>query len=230
MLDQLLVRGQDDLVLEIALLLPADHRVDEDAVGEGQGRLLHVFVPDMGCVPGLEGDHRLPALFLEQDPRFLGAELVAVERRRRDLDQVERAGQEDILHPGDLGHSGMGPVHGQENLLGQLILARIRYFSSRWRTATGRPLSFPEKDVLPFLEPGGLLRGGVQDDRDRPGEVVRQAHLVENVPVIGLAHEALERREDAGGDILDIGNRLVVDRQLGQALGPQPGCLSGIPR
>ena len=127
-LDQLIVGGQDDLVLEIALFLPADDRVDENAVGEGQGRLLHVFVADMRGVPGLEGDDRLPAFFPEQYPRLLGAELVPVKRRRRNLEKVQRSGQKDILHRGDLGHSRMGPVHGQEDFLGQLVFVVLIFF------------------------------------------------------------------------------------------------------
>jgi len=47
MADGLLVGGQDDFILEIALLLPADDGVDEQAVGEGQGGLLDVFVAEV---------------------------------------------------------------------------------------------------------------------------------------------------------------------------------------
>ena len=81
--DGLLVGGQDDLVLEVALLLPADDGVDEQAVGEGQGGLLDVFVADVGGVARLEADDRPPALGFEQDPGLLGRELVAVEGGRR---------------------------------------------------------------------------------------------------------------------------------------------------
>src|SRR4030042_631819 len=55
-----LVGLQYHLVREVPRLLPASEGVDEEAVHEGQGRLLDVLVAEVGRVPSLEPRHGPP--------------------------------------------------------------------------------------------------------------------------------------------------------------------------
>ncbi len=71
--------------------------------------------------------------------------------------------------------------------------------SSTSSTATVRPVLVGERDAVALRR----LRHG-EADRQRPGQAEREPHLGDDPLVVGLAHEALERRERARGDHVEV--------------------------
>ena len=72
--------------------------------------------------------------------------------------------------------------------------------SSTSRTATGAAGLVGERDAV-------AGRRGVDGEADgkRPRQAAREVHLLDDALVVGLAHEALERRERARGDHVEVG-------------------------
>jgi len=77
-----------------------------------------------------------------------------------------------------------------------------------------------EGDFLPFVN--AVQLGYRQGDRDRPDQPVCQPHIVQHAVIIGLAHEAVERRESAKGQQFQVAQ--TARRQL------QGGSLAGAAR
>ena len=75
--------------------------------------------------------------------------------------------------------------------------------------------------VVPLeREPVGCRAlGRRQRHGDRPWETGLEVHLVDDPVVVGLAHEAGERRERARGDHVEVGRLLLGQPELRQALG-----------
>ena len=65
--------------------------------------------------------------------------------------------------------------------------------------ASGRPSA----SVRQTASPAGRSVDG-EGDRQRPRQAAREPHLVDDAPVVGLAHEALEGRERARGEHVEI--------------------------
>ena len=68
-----------------------------------------------------------------------------------------------------------------------------------------------------------------QGDRQGPERAVGQPHLGDDPLVVGLAEEALQRREAADGEQLEVAEPPLVERQAGEVLGGRLH-LGGAPR
>jgi len=66
MLDDGLVGPQDHIIPEVPRLLLPDDRLDEQTVEEPQDGLLHVLVPRVRHIAGLERAHGVPAALRER--------------------------------------------------------------------------------------------------------------------------------------------------------------------
>jgi len=80
-----------------------------------------------------------------------------------------------------------------------------------------------QRDLLALaqLVGGGAAHG--QRDRQRPRKPVGQAHLAQHGPIVGRAHEPLQRAVGADGQELEIGHHPGVERDPLQRRGARLG-------
>ena len=69
-----------------------------------------------------------------------------------------------------------------------------------------------EGDLLTFADRVGGPAPDGEGDRQGPGQPVREAHPMQDGPVVLLAHESLERAVGAHGEQLEIGHHPGVER------------------
>ncbi len=80
-----------------------------------------------------------------------------------------------------------------------------------------------QRDRAAGLDAGRELLADVERDRHRPQRAVGQAHVVDDAVVLGLRQKALERRERAVQQQLDVAHLPV--RQVPRDIVPSPGLL-----
>ena len=157
--------------------------------------------------------------------------LAEVGARRRRLVVVRREQRRLLARPARSCRRGSGPpsdyelrharvlvVVGAVDVLG---LARLSRRRSPRRSMTACSVAFEvERGVGALAEPGGDVARRRQRHRNGPGQPVGQPPLADHALVVGAAHEALERRERADGDHLEVGELAHVQldaRQLERA-------------
>jgi hypothetical protein len=195
-----------------------------DLVDRPLGQLL---MDTVERVARLEGDDVLAAR-LRQNLPYLGrgaAQLAEVVVPGK-LQHPQRAGGVEAAPARHLVHERVLRILRAEDALGQLgwvpgveLLDRHDRQEVVHRVAQG--------DVGADLQPG--VRRDRKGDRHREEGAIRQAHLVQDAAEIGLAHEAVERREGARCQQFQIadhargelqgGERAGVGARLGQLLG-----------
>ena len=202
--------------LKSPFFLLADDGVDENAVDEGQGGLLDVFVADMGRIPRLESDDRPPALLFEQDPGLLGESFHRSNGRGGPRQRSILPARRTSFIPMTLATPGWAGSDVPKTCwaIFLLVVANISLRDAGWPPA--RPSALIRRTSLPVLSGVGRVFVDVQDDGDRPGQVVGQAHLVEDVPEIPFAHEPFQGRIDARGQVFDVRDGLRIELQPGK--------------
>ena len=156
-------------------------------------------------VAGLEGDDLPPAalgeLLAELGRRVAQRAIVVVQRRLQRLDLAADVDRLALVH--QVADGRVRLVVGAEDGL-------------RFGLAVGSPdvfdvdhgehhaLGVAQRDLVALLELVGEFLGDVERDRHRPERAVLEPHLVADRVVVGLAHEAGERREAAVAQELEV--------------------------
>ena len=197
---QRLVAADAGVMVDVARLGHADDRVHEQVglffLGGAERQLV---VGAVHRIAGLEGDDLPPAalgeLLAELGRRVAERFVVVVQRQLQALDAAADVHRLALVH-----QVADGRVLGAR---------RCRRRRSASASRSGVPdvldvdhgehhaLGIAERDLIARLELVGELLGDVERDRHRPERAVREPHLVADRFVVGLAHEAGERREAA---------------------------------
>src|SRR5215210_1799379 len=183
----------------------AHERVQEEPVDYLQGALLDVLVRAVHGVTGLETDHALPALLREDFAQ--AARLVVVGRERLRVRVVDEQGhltaEKHVLLAVDGGDAGMLGVRRPVDLGGlALLVVRVAVFDDHGREHPSRAVG--EGDLLSHPYPVRLFLTRGEGDRQAPYETVLQVHRLDDALVVLADHKARKRREDAGGDHLQV--------------------------
>ena len=216
--DQGPVAADAGVMVDVARLGHADDRVDQQAAADLLGRPLgQLFVGPVQRVAGLEGDDPAPAQRLKvlaqlgRRPAELDEVVV-----RRDPDHLEPAGRIMARLPVEVGDRGMRRVERAVGVAGfVLLVVGVDLLDVQERqqvavdVAQGQRLAFGDAVA-------GRDRQGHGQGPERP---VGQPHLGDDPLVVGLPQEALERRETADGQQLEVAQPALVERQAGKVLG-----------
>ncbi len=198
-LEDVLVAADPGEMVDVPRLGGADHRVDQQ-VGLGHLRRAvgQLLVRPVHRIAGLEGDDPRPSPLLEQPAqvgRVVAVVLEVVLHGRVDPDQaaaeIDRMGVVDqIVDP------GMGRLAGGEH---PFRLAPLVGYPDRGdgHCRDQPSLGVAQRDVVADNHAVRPVGTDVEGDRDRPQGAVGEPHLVDDPVVVGLAEEALERRECA---------------------------------
>src|SRR5262245_8048614 len=178
----------------------ADERVDEQAVDGLERALRQVLVRAVDRVTGLEADDAAPASFLERLARVRGIQGELGEGRRGAVEDGHLAGDVQPMLRVEARDSGMGLVRRAEAALGFALLVVFEHLLDL-EDSQRRPFAVGEGDAVSF---GRRFDG--QAHRKRPGEPVREVHVLHDALVVVTAHEALERRQRAGGEQVQVGH------------------------
>ena len=218
--DQLLVAAHAGEMVDVAGLGHADHGMDQQ-VGLGRlgGAVGQLLVGAVHRVAGLEGDHPAPAQLAEPVAQLL--------RRVAQMLEIVVHGRLDALHSAaqidgagmvvQVAHRRMSLVVGAEHRhrLGPLV--GLPAIGDRER-GVQHALAVAQVDGLADLDLLGEGGGHVEGDRYRPQDTVGEAQVGEHRLVVGPTHEALERRESAIHQELEI-----AELAIGQVPGLAPG-------
>ncbi len=177
-------------------------------------------------IAGLEADDALPAAFGERGARIGGVECQLREGRLRPLEHRHAPGQVLRLLRVQPCHAGMRLVGGAEAVLGLAVLVVVVDLGHLEHGELAAAL-VGERDAT-----AGRRLVHRQADRQRPGQTACEPHLLDHALVVLAAHEALERRESARGEHVQIGylargqgedlERVEVVRPLARAIDERP--------
>ena len=164
--------------------------------------------------------HPAPALVAEEHAQLGRRQVIAPVWQGQRLDEGHVAGQEVTAareHPGDAGmlaRVGAEPFARQQLRLELVSLGDVQH---GMRQAAGAG----EQNAVALHEAASALLGDGQDDRHRPGQARRKPvvfeHAFQAIPV----HEAAQGREGAAGDLFDVGQFIVANRDRREALDVQ---------
>ena len=202
-----LVQGAVDahagVVVHVAGLGQADHRVDQQAAADFLGRPLgQFFVDAVHRVAGLEGDHVAVAHLFQGGANFgRGAaqfDKVVVDRQVDDLDFASNIYLAPAHHFGNQRVLRIDRTQHQPSLAQRIVVVNIFDLHDR----QGVVARVVQRNRLTPLGQGALVdRQGYRDREEHP---VLQAHFGQYAFVIGLAHEAVQRRKRAGGQQFQV--------------------------
>ena len=178
----------------------AHERVDEQSVDGLEGALRQVLVGAVDRVAGLEADDAPPAPVGELRPRLRRIARQLREGGLRSVEDGDLAGEVEILLRVEPSDPGMRLVGRPEALLGLPLLVvlvdLLDVEHGEWTAALVR-----EDDPV-----AARRRRDRQGDGQRPREAACEPHVVHDPLVVLLAHEALERRERAGREHVQVGH------------------------
>ncbi len=197
----------------VVRLRVADKRVDEQAVDGFESDLGQVLVRAVDGIAGLEADHATPAAFRELRPRVgrvvgdLGIRWRYALEDRDTTAEIERL---LVVEPRDARVLGVGRA---ETLLGLALGVVLEDFLDleRREQATRR---VGKSDGVSLWS---LVHG--QADGQRPGQAGRQAHAADDSLVVLATHEALERRQGARRQHVEVGHFARGEGQQFQRVG-----------
>ena len=216
-----LVAAHPHVGRDVALLGLADQRVDVEPVADLERGLGQVLVGAVDRVAGLEGDDPLPAAVGERLPRLLGG-LVAAHERLVVVGQrvgLDRAGEAAGALLADRGDARVLVVGRPVDLLGlELDVALVDLLDRQ--PPERLAVRGAELDHVADL----ALEVGRKRDRDRPDLAAGQAHVLAHRTVVVGAHEALERREAAVCEQLEVRGLACGERQRQGGLGATHLC------
>src|SRR5579859_4113096 len=217
------VAFEDDLIAlhthrrgHVIVLRSANERIHEQAIDRFQRRLLQVFVCAMNRVARLEGDDAAPAASPE-----LGAGLARGKTQVRELsggqpiDERNRTAKIESASAHQRSNAGVVRVRRAvdlHRLFMEVNGEAVIDTHQRQRLGTpGQGNLTAGRDSL-----RRVLRDGERDG-DRPRQTVGKPHLAQYGAIIRCAHEAAERRVDAGGDALQVGKGSEVKLYMAEA-------------
>jgi hypothetical protein len=210
-----LVRADTGVVVDVSGLGEADDGVDEDVgavlAGGTDGELA---VSAVHGVTGLEGDNLAPCDLLEVGAELGGGEAVGdVVVVRGSLDGLDLT--TDVELAGlvvEVRDSGVGNVVGAKDLLGlELLVGAVDVINGE-DGKSSVVTEVTESNADTGLEAKALNVLGRDVEGDGHGEesalglagLLLEAEGVDNRGVVGLVHEALERRETTVEDELEV--------------------------
>ena len=205
-------------MIDVARLGDAHDGVDQEPAADLLGRPLgELLVGTVQGVAGLEGDDPRPAQRLEV--------LAQLGRRPPQLDEVIVGRGADHLEPArgvvarlavEVGHGGVLLVERAVGVLGLVLLVRGVDLLD---VEEGQQIAVDvaQGQRLALVDP--VARRDGQGDRQGPERAVGQPHLADHAVVVGLAHEAAQRREAAHAEELEVAESALVQRQAGMVLG-----------
>src|SRR6266566_5170633 len=190
----------------------ADQGVDQQSVDRFERALREVLVRAVDRVAGLEANHALPSTLCENRAGLRRIERKLRERRPCALEDRHFAGQIERLLLVEPGDAGVRRVRGPKRVP---RLALLVVFEDLVHLEHGDRLArlVGQCDLV-------VGRRSVEGETDgqRPGQALRQPHLFEHTLVVLPAHEALERRERAGSQHVEVGQLTRGERNLFQAV------------
>ncbi len=211
-----LVGAHADISGNVVALRVAHQRVDHQPVDRLERHLGEVLMSPMDRVPRLEAHDPAPALLGKEGARLGGRAAELGERRvlgavqhRHITAQVHVAGGHD---PRD---GGMCLFRGAEDAL-CLVRLVVAVLLREGQDADDPIIGVDEGDLGVERQCLSLVRADRQRDRDRPGQSVLEAHLLDDATVVRLAHEAGQRAEGTVADQLEVGQRHAADRDARQ--------------
>src|SRR5215213_824058 len=184
----------------------ADERVQEQPIDYLEGAFLDVLVRAVHGVTGLETDDALPALLREDLAQ--AAWLVVVSRERLGVRVVHEqrylAAEKHMLLAVDGGYPWMLRARSTVDLAGLVLLGiGVAVLDDHGRENPSRLIG--EGYLLANLYAVCLFLARGKCDRQAPGQAVLQVHRLDDACVVLADHKARERREDSGGDHLQVG-------------------------
>src|SRR5918998_3433508 len=199
----------------------ADQRVEEEAVDYLERALLDVLVGAVDGVARLEADDALPALLGKDLAQLARGVVVLGERLRvRVVDEEgDLAPDQGVLLAVDGGDAGVLFVRRAEDLAG-LALPVVGELVLDEHGGEDAAIAVHERDLVALGDGTGLGVVHGEGDREAPDQPVLEVHRLDDRIVVGLDHEAGQRREDARGDHLEVGEGPGLERYPAQALGP----------
>ena len=205
-------------MVHVARLGHADDRVDQQPAADLlRGPLGQLLVGPVQRVAGLECDDLAPSERLEVLAQ-LGRSAAEVDEIvvRRYADDLETTGGVVARLPvevGDRGMLGVSEPYALRRLVLLVVSVDLLDVEEREQVA----VDVAQGQRLPFGDAvAGLDRKGHGQGPERP---VGKAHLADDFFVVGLAQEALQRREPADGQQLQVAEPALVERQAGEVLG-----------
>jgi hypothetical protein len=219
--DQGPIATDPGVMIDVAGLGDADDRVNQQAAADLLGRPLgQLLVGPVQGVPGLEGDDLGPAERLEMLAEFARgpAEVDEVEVRR-DADHLEATGRVEVglaVQVGDGRVLGVGRPVGSPGFLLDVVGEDLFDMEEGQEVA----IDVAERQGLADLD--AFARGDREGHGQGPERPVGQPLLGNHTLVIGLTHEALERREAADRQQFEVAEPSIVERQARVILGRGP--------
>ncbi len=219
-LGQRLVGANAGEVIDVAGLGHTDAGVQQqNAVLLNSGALGQFLVDAVERVAGLESDYVRVTKLLQtgaglgrgQSQRF---EIIAGGQ----LQHTQLAGNIELTPAVHLGHDGMAQVQRAEGLLGHFIDVPgvdLFYVHDRQQLVTRAA----QGDVLADLQRGRDFFFDWQGNRHREQDAVGQAHRVDDALVVGLAHEAIQRRKAARRQQFKVASGAIGDSHRRQRAG-----------
>ena len=162
-------------------------------------------------VARLEADHAPPASLGEGSAGVGRVHRDLRERRLRPLEDRHAACEVERLLLVQPRHAGVVVLDRAEAALGLALLVVLVGLVD---LEHGQRLAglVGEHDLIPVR---GAIDG--EADRERPGQAARQPHLLDHALVVVLVHEALERRERAARDHVQVGELARGERRSARA-------------
>ena len=205
-------------VIHVAGLGQADDGVQQERAVHLFGGTFGQFLVDaVQRVAGLERHHigmaelRQPGAGLRRGQAQID-EIVVF----RQVQHAQPAGDVELAPAMHLGHQRMAQVQRAEGLLGDLVeVPGVDLLDRHHRQQFVLVVAQGDVGVEGDLRAGGHRQG----DGDREQRAVGQAHGVQHGLVIGLSHEAIQRREGADGQHLQVARRAVGDLDRRQLAG-----------
>jgi hypothetical protein len=192
------------------------------------GTLGQLFVGAVERVAGLEGDH-VGSAELRQAGAGLGrreAQLLKVVVPR-ELEHAQPAGQVEPAPAMHLGHQRVAGVGGGEDLArDRVAVPGVDLFEGQH----GQQLVLGVAQGHVGIELERVARLDWQGDGDGEDVAAGQAHLGADARKVGLAHEAVQGREGAGGQQFQVAHDPLRNLQRRQAAGLRLEGLGGLAR
>ncbi len=193
-------------MVHIAGLGHADHRVDQQVRFDLAGcKMRDLLVCAVHRVAGLERHHLAPAELLEARPHFgraFAQVLEVVVGRRLDAPQLAAHvdGARDVVEEVDRRVFLVGRAEYAFGLPGLVRGPDVAHFER----GKDHALEIAQGHLVTRLQFGREVFADIQRHRHRPEHAAREAHVADHRIVIIPVEEALERREGAVQQQLDV--------------------------
>jgi hypothetical protein len=185
---------------DVLRLRLAHERVDEEAVDGLERNLGQVLVGSVNWISRLKSNDAPPATLRERGAGVGRVERELRERRRDAVEHRDPPGEVEGVLVEEARDPRMVGVGGAEAALGLALLVVLVDLADLEHREQP-PLLVGQRDAVAFRSCGDR-----QADGQRPRQRVREPHVLDHALVVVATHEALERRERAGREHVEVGD------------------------